>query len=89
MRDLKRRLQHLEDQQRLSAATQHFISVLMTPWFFDEDERVAWMAEALACDCQPDCPGKRVGAVLSAKLTPDEWTMRAQQYYAQQRTSDA
>jgi hypothetical protein len=89
MRAIERRIQHLEEQHRLSATTGHFIPVLMTPWFFDEDERVAWMAEALACHCQPDCPGKRVGAVLPAKLSPEEWTARAQQYYAQRRISDA
>jgi hypothetical protein len=89
MRDLKRRMQRLEDQQCLSAATEHCIPVVMTPWFIDEDERTAWMAEARACDCQPDCPGKRVGAVLPAKLSPEEWTVRAEAYYAQRRGSDA
>jgi hypothetical protein len=89
MKDMERRIAHLEGQHRLRAATEHFIPVLMTPWFFDENERDTWMAEALACHCQPDCPGKRIGAVLPAKLSPDDWTLRAQQYYAQQSTSDA
>jgi hypothetical protein len=89
MRDLERRIQHLEDQRRRGATKEHWIPVLLTPWFFDEDERDRWMAEALAYDCQPDCPGKRVGAVLPAKLSPEEWTMQAQQYYAQRRHSDA
>jgi hypothetical protein len=61
----------------------------MTPWFVDEGERIAWMAKALACDSEPNCPGKRVGAVIPAKLSPEEWTMRAQQYYTQRRNSDA
>jgi hypothetical protein len=89
MKDMERRIAHLETQQRLRDQMEHFIPVLMTPWFFDEDERDAWMAEALACSCQPDCPGKRVGAVLPAKLRTEEWTMRAQQYYAQRRLHDA
>jgi hypothetical protein len=27
--------------------------------------------QGLACDYQPNCPGKRVGAVLPAKLSPN------------------
>jgi hypothetical protein len=89
MKDMERRIQLLEAQHHHRATTAHFIPVLLTPWFVDEDESNTWMAEALACDCQPNCPGKRVGAVLPAKLSPEEWTARAQQYYAQRRHADA
>jgi hypothetical protein len=89
MRELKGRIQHLEGLHRLRATTEHWIPVLLTPWFVDKDERDAWMAEALACDCQPECPGKRVGAVLPAKVSPEEWTARVQQYYVQRRVHDA
>jgi hypothetical protein len=89
MKDMERRIQLLEAQHDHRATTAHFIPVLLTPWFVDEDERDTWMAEALACDCQPNCPGKRVGAVLPAKLSAEEWTARAQQYSAQRRHADA
>jgi hypothetical protein len=89
MKDMERRIQHLEEQHRRSALTEHLIPVLITPWFVDEDACNTWMAAALACHCQPNCPGRRVGGVLPAKLSPEEWTMRAQQYYAQRRNSDA
>jgi hypothetical protein len=89
MRNLERRIQHLEEQHSRGTMREHFIPVLLTPWLVEEDERDPWMAEVLACDCQPNCPGKRVGAVLPAKLSPEQWTARAQQYYAQRRHADA
>jgi hypothetical protein len=85
MKDLAKRLQRLEAQHRRRAETAHFISVLFVPSYADQDECAAYLAEALACGCQPGCPGKRAGAVLPAKLSPEEWTRRAQAYYAERR----
>jgi hypothetical protein len=81
MRDLERRLNTLEAQQRQGHAVDHFIPILQYPWDLHAEDQDHWLAEQLACDCQPDCPGKRVGALLPEKCTPEEWTAKAQQYY--------
>jgi hypothetical protein len=45
----------------------HVISVLIYPRHMAEVALEDWFAEQLRCHCHPDCPGKRVGAVLPEK----------------------
>jgi hypothetical protein len=86
MRDLERRLNNLEVRQRHGQAGAHVIPILPYPWHLDAEDQEAWLAEQLACNCQPDCPGKRVGALVPEKAPSAEaWTARAHAYDTQRR----
>jgi hypothetical protein len=75
------RLKVLETHAKQLLPDPHFISVLIYPWHMAEDTLEGWLSEQLRCHCRPDCPGKRVGAVLPEKCSPEEWTDRAQAFY--------
>jgi hypothetical protein len=85
MREIERRLHNLEVRQHHGQADAHVISVLQYPWGLHAEDQEPWLAEQLACDCRPDCPGKHVGALVPAKCTAEAWTARAQAFYAQRR----
>jgi hypothetical protein len=50
----------------------HFINVLIYPRQMAEASLEDWFAEQLRCHCRPNCPGKRVGAVLPEKAPSAE-----------------
>jgi hypothetical protein len=87
MRELARRISHIEATQRHKRAEGHWIPVLFSPWDLPDERRDDWLAAQLACDCSPECPGKRAGALLPEKASsPEAWAERYQQY-ARERTS--
>jgi hypothetical protein len=81
MRDLDRRLHTLEVRQHQGQAGAHFIAILQFPWDLHAEDEERWLAEQLACDCRPNCPGKRVGALLPEKAPSAEaWAERCRQW---------
>jgi hypothetical protein len=87
---LHHRLKTMETHAQRLLTDLHFISVLIYPHDRAEAALENWLAERLRCTCHPDCPGKRVGAVLPKKAPSAEaWSERAQAYYAQRRGSHA
>ena len=68
----------------------YFINVLIYPHYMAEAALENYLAERLRCTCHPDCPGKRVGAILPKKAPSAEaWPARAQAYYVKRRGSHA
>jgi hypothetical protein len=89
MRELGRRLNTLEARQAQVQGHAHFIPILFQPWDLDLAARDAWLAEQLACDCRPECPGKRVGALVPEKApSAKAWAERCQQWQAKRPEED-
>jgi hypothetical protein len=74
MNRLRHRLKVMETQAQRLLPNPHFISVLIYPRHMAEAALEGWLSEQLRCHCRPDCPGRRVGAVLPEKCSPEEWT---------------
>jgi len=85
MTALERRLSKLEHRARVSAAFEHFISVLKSPAGLRNDALDVWLMDQCWCDCSPNCPGKGVGMLVSESLSPEAWAANAQRWYCERR----
>jgi hypothetical protein len=83
---LHHRLKIMETQAQRLLPNPHFISVLIYPHHMAEYTLEGWLAEQLRCHCRPDCPGRRVGAVLPEKSPSAEAWSERYQPYARERT---
>jgi hypothetical protein len=79
---LHSRLKIMEAHAQRLLTDSHFISVLIYPRQMPEAALEERLAEQLRCHCRPDCPGKRIGAVLPEKCSPAELTDRTSPLYA-------
>jgi hypothetical protein len=61
------RLKVMETHAQRLLPDPHVISVLIYPRHLAEASLEDWLSEQLRCHCRPDCPGKRIGAVLAEK----------------------
>ena len=78
---LHHRLTVMETHAQRLLPDPHFSSVLIYPHHMAEAALENWLTERLRCTCHPDCPGKRVGAVLPEKAPSVEaWAARDQHY---------
>ena len=87
MNRLHHRLKTMETHAQRLLTDSHFISVPIYPCHIAEAALEDWLAEQLRCHCRPDCPGKRVGAVLPGKCSPEAWTNRTARLFCAERSA--